>query len=80
VTTTVTAGKERGAAPAADEGVETLTSSDEWVRYLDGRSRLHRFSFGDMLLIKGSRKSGHRIQHTAQQIIAGLGIYVEGAS
>ena len=32
-------------------GVETLTSSEEWVRYLDVQSRFHRNSFGNVLLI-----------------------------
>jgi integrase len=33
------------------EGVEKLTSSDEWVRYLDVQRRFHRYSFGNVLLI-----------------------------
>jgi hypothetical protein len=33
------------------EGVEKLTSSDEWVRYLDVQKRFHRYGFGNVLLI-----------------------------
>jgi antirestriction protein ArdC len=33
------------------EGVEKLTSSDEWLRYLDVQRRFHRYSFGNCLLI-----------------------------
>jgi antirestriction protein ArdC len=33
------------------EGVEKLTSSEEWVRYLDVQRRFHRYSFGNVLLI-----------------------------
>lgn len=33
------------------EGVEKLTSSDEWIRYLDVQRRFHRYSFGNVLLI-----------------------------
>ena len=33
------------------EGVATLTTSDEWQRFLDFQSRFHRYSFGNVLLI-----------------------------
>ncbi len=33
------------------EGVERLTTSSEWQRYLDFQSRFHRYSFGNVLLI-----------------------------
>ena len=33
------------------EGVEKLTSSEEWLRYLDVQRRFHRYSFGNCLLI-----------------------------
>src|SRR5438132_828208 len=33
------------------EGVEALTNSEEWLRYLDVQRRFHRYSFGNCLLI-----------------------------
>ncbi len=33
------------------EGIANLTSSEEWLRYLDFQSRFHRYSFGNVLLI-----------------------------
>src|SRR5580698_7985345 len=33
------------------EGVQRLTTSSEWQRYLDFQSRFHRYSFGNVLLI-----------------------------
>ncbi|MFZ0668437.1 MAG: ArdC-like ssDNA-binding domain-containing protein [Acidimicrobiales bacterium] len=33
------------------EGIQRLTSSDEWQRHLDFQSRFHRYSFGNVLLI-----------------------------
>jgi hypothetical protein len=51
MTTTATAGKTEGLLQRLTEGVETLTSSEEWVRYLDVQSPFHRYSFGNVLLI-----------------------------
>src|SRR5450631_2314849 len=33
------------------EGVQRLTTSSEWQRYLDFQSRFHSYSFGNVLLI-----------------------------
>jgi antirestriction protein ArdC len=51
MTTTATAGKTEELLQRLTEGVETLTSSDQWVRYLDVQSRFHRYSFGNCILI-----------------------------
>jgi hypothetical protein len=51
ITTTATAGKTEELLQRLAEGVEMLTSSEEWVRYLDVQSRFHRYSFGNVLLI-----------------------------
>src|ERR1700724_3514498 len=43
--------------PSADvldqlrEGVATLTSSEQWTRWLDVQTRFHRYSWGNTLLI-----------------------------
>jgi len=34
-----------------NEGIANLTTSEEWIRYLDIQSRFHRYSFGNVLLI-----------------------------
>jgi len=40
-----------GTRRPADRGISTLTSSEEWQRYLDFQSRFHHYSFGNVLLI-----------------------------
>ena len=51
MTTIATAGKTEELLQRLTEGVETLTSSEDWVRYLDVQSRFHRYSFGNCILI-----------------------------
>ncbi len=51
MTTTATAGKTEELLQRLTVGVETLTSSEEWVRYLDVQGRFHHYSFGNVLLI-----------------------------
>jgi hypothetical protein len=43
------------------EGVEKLTSSQEWVRYLDVQRRFHRYSFGNCILIALQRPDATRV-------------------
>jgi antirestriction protein ArdC len=51
MTSTVTASRTEELLQRLTEGVERLTSSEEWVRYLDVQRRFHRYSFGNVLLI-----------------------------
>ncbi len=50
MTSTATAGKTEELLQRLMEVVKTLTSSDEWVRYLDVQSRFY-YSFGNCILI-----------------------------
>jgi DNA-binding GntR family transcriptional regulator len=43
------------------EEVEKLTSSEEWLRYLDVQRRFHRHSFGNCLLIALQRPDATQI-------------------
>ena len=47
MTTTATAGKTEELLQRLTEGVETLTGSEKWVRYLDVQSRFHELT-GDL--------------------------------
>lgn len=51
ITTTATAGGTEELLQRLAEGVETLTTSEQWLRHLDVQSRFHRYSFGNVLLI-----------------------------
>jgi hypothetical protein len=43
------------------DGIDKLTESDEWQRYLDVQSRFHRYSFGNCLLILAQRPDTGRV-------------------
>ena len=43
------------------EGVQKLTTSDEWQHYLDFQSRFHSYSFGNVLLIAAQRPTASRV-------------------
>jgi antirestriction protein ArdC len=43
------------------EGIRSLTSSDEWLRYLDFQSRFHSYSFGNVLLIAAQMPHASRV-------------------
>ena len=43
------------------EGVARLTSSDEWLAWLDVQSRFHRYSFGNTLLIALQRPEATQV-------------------
>jgi len=43
------------------EGINALTSSEEWQRYLEIQSRFHRYSFGNVLLIAAQRHKATRV-------------------
>ena len=43
------------------EGISNLTSSEQWQRHLDLQSRLHRYSFGNVLLIAGQCHQATRV-------------------
>ena len=47
MTTTATAGKTEELLQQLTVGVEKLTTSDEWVRYLDVQGPFHRYSLGN---------------------------------
>ena len=51
MTATATTSKTDELLQRLTEGVERLTSSEEWLRYLDVQQRFHRYSFGNVLLI-----------------------------
>src|SRR5438309_8739341 len=51
MTATATIGKTDELLQRLTDGVEKLTNSDEWLRYLDVQRRFHRYSFGNCLLI-----------------------------
>jgi antirestriction protein ArdC len=51
MTATATTSKTDELLQRLTEGVEKLTTSDEWLRYLDVQRRFHRYSFGNVLLI-----------------------------
>jgi len=42
-------------------GINTLTSSKEWQRYLEFQSRFHRYSFGNVLLIAAQCHQATRV-------------------
>jgi hypothetical protein len=43
------------------DGVDQLTSSDEWLRYLDVQRRFHHYSFGNCILIALQRPEATRV-------------------
>ena len=43
------------------EGISTLTSSEEWQRYLELQSRFHHYSFGNVLLIAAQCHKATRV-------------------
>jgi antirestriction protein ArdC len=43
------------------DGVDTLTSSHEWLRYLDVQRRFHRYSFGNCILIALQRPDATQV-------------------
>jgi hypothetical protein len=43
------------------EGVAHLTTTDEWLRYLDVQRRFHRYSFGNCLLIAMQRPDATQV-------------------
>ena len=43
------------------EGISTLTSSEEWQRYLEIQSRFHHYSFGNVLLIAAQCHGATRV-------------------
>ena len=43
------------------DGISTLTTSDEWQRYLNCQSRFHHYSFGNVLLIATQRYEATRV-------------------
>jgi hypothetical protein len=61
MTATATTSKTDELLQRLTEGVEKLTSSDEWVRYLDVQRRFHRYSFGNCLLIALQRPDATRV-------------------
>jgi hypothetical protein len=42
-------------------GIQSLTSSEEWLRYLDYQSRFHSYSFNNVLLIAAQMPSASRV-------------------
>jgi hypothetical protein len=42
-------------------GVEALTSSTEWQRYLETAARFHRYSFGNLMLIMRQKPDASRV-------------------
>ena len=61
MTATATTSKTDELLQRLTEGVEKLTSSEEWVRYLDVQRRFHRYSFGNCLLIALQRPDATRV-------------------
>src|SRR5207244_9017424 len=51
MTTTATATKTDELLQRLTEGVQQLTSSQDWLRYLDFASRFHTYSFGNQILL-----------------------------
>lgn len=43
------------------EGVEQLTTSEEWTRYLDTQRKFHHYSFGNCILIALQRPDATRV-------------------
>jgi hypothetical protein len=43
------------------DGVQRLTTTSEWKRYLDFQSRFHHYSFGNVLLIAAQREGATRV-------------------
>jgi N-terminal domain of anti-restriction factor ArdC len=43
------------------EGIATLTSSENWTRWLEAQQRFHRYSFGNTLLISLQRPDATRV-------------------
>jgi antirestriction protein ArdC len=43
------------------EGIRSLTTSDDWLRYLDYQSRFHSYSFNNVLLIAAQKADASRI-------------------
>jgi len=61
MTATATSTKTDELLQQLTEGVEKLTTSDEWVRYLDVQQRFHHYSFGNVLLIALQRPDATRV-------------------
>jgi antirestriction protein ArdC len=61
MTTTDTTSKYDELLRQLTEGVEKLTNSEEWTRYLDVQLRFHRYSFGNCLLIALQRPDATRV-------------------
>jgi antirestriction protein ArdC len=43
------------------EGITALTTSEEWIRYLNVQSRFHRYSFGNVVLIAAQLPGASRV-------------------
>jgi antirestriction protein ArdC len=61
MTATATTSKTDELLQRLTEGVDKLTSSEEWLRYLDVQRRFHRYSFGNCLLIAMQRADATQV-------------------
>ncbi len=61
MTATATTSKTDELLHRLTEGVEKLTSSEEWLRYLDVQRKFHHYSFGNCLLIALQRPDATRV-------------------
>jgi hypothetical protein len=61
MTTAVTTSRTEELLQRLTEGVEQLTSSEAWLRYLDMQRRFHSYSFANCLLIAMQRPEATRV-------------------
>ncbi len=75
MTTAATTSKTDELLKQLTEAVERLTSSEEWLRYLDVQQRFHRYSFGNVLLIALQRPDATQVAgfHPAASAISRAG-------